>query len=395
MNLVELAEKVYWVGVVDWNLRDFHGYETRRGTTYNAYLVVDEKTALVDTVKYPFKNLLADNIRRVTSLENLDYVIVNHVEMDHSSSLSYIMQHAKNATIVTSRRGKAGLVKYYGENEWNFQIVKTGDELSLGNRTLRFVEAPMLHWPDSMFTYLQEDKILMPNDAFGQHLATSQRFDDEVDQAVLMDEAAKYYANILMPFASLIIRKIEELPKLNINPRIIAPSHGVIWRSHPSKIVNAYLEWSKGKTSNKAVIVYDTMWGSTQKMAMAICDAIAEKGIEVHVYQMRRSDFAEILKEILEAKAVVVGSPTVNGSMFQTISAFLRYVTGLKPKGKIWAVFGSYGWGGGAVRAMTEHLKTAGFEVLEPGLQVQYAPTLEELRKCRELGEKIVNQIQA
>jgi flavorubredoxin len=390
---VELAEYVYWVGAVDWDARDFHGYETRRGTTYNAYLVKDDKTALVDTVKYPFKTTLAKNIREITSMEDLDYVIVNHVEMDHSSSLRYIMRYARNATILLTERGKDGITKYYGGDNWAFQTVKTGDKLKLGKKTLQFVEAPMLHWPDSMFTYLKEAEILMPNDAFGQHLATSQRFDDEVDQTVLMDEATKYYANILMPYAPLIVRKIEEISKLGIKAKVIAPSHGVIWRSNPEKIVNAYLEWSRGETKEKAVIVYDTMWGSTQKMAYAISDAITNHGIEVHLFHMRRSDFSEILKEILDAKVVVVGSPTLNNSMFPTISSFLSYVTGLRPKGKIWTIFGSYGWGGGAVRAINRQFSESKFEVLEPSLQIQYAPNREELQKCKEFGDKIAEKI--
>ena len=393
MAPVELAENVYWVGVVDWNVRDFHGYETRRGTTYNTYLIMDDKKVLVDTVKYPFKTILSENIRELVDPEDLDYVIANHVEMDHSSSLTHIMQQAKNATIVSSRRGKDGLTKYYGDRGWDFRIVKTGDELKLGTRTLQFVEAPMLHWPDSMFTYLKEDRILMPNDAFGQHLASSQRFDDEVDQSVLMDEAAKYFANILMPYAPLIVRKIEEVSKLGIEPRIIAPSHGIVWRSNPEKIVNSYLEWSRGKSIKKAVIVYDTMWRSTERMAYAICDGITRNGVEARLFQMRRSDFAEVLKEILDAKAVIVGSPTLNSSMFPTISAFINYVAGLRPKGKIWASFGSYGWGGGAVRAINNQLKESRFDVLEPSLQIRYAPTDEELQKCIEFGEKIAERI--
>jgi len=393
MTSVELADNVFWVGAVDWNVRDFHGYETRRGTTYNAYLITDDNTVLVDTVKFPFRTILTENIQEIVSLEDLDYVIANHVEMDHSSSLRYIMQHASNATVVSSRRGKDGLTKYYGENDWNFQIVKTGHELKLGSRTLQFVEAPMLHWPDSMFTYVKEDRILMPNDAFGQHLATSQRFDDEVDQNVLMDEAAKYYANILMPYAALIIRKIEEVTKLGVEPEVIAPSHGVIWRSNPGKIVDSYLGWSRGKTENKAVIVYDTMWRSTERMAYAISDGITRHGIEVRLFQMRRSDFSEVMKEILDAKAVIVGSPTLNSSMFPTISSFLNYAAGLRPKGKIWASFGSYGWGGGAVRAINNGLKESKFDVLEPSLQIQYAPTREEQQKCMEFGGKIAERM--
>ncbi|MCP8311328.1 MAG: FprA family A-type flavoprotein [Candidatus Methylarchaceae archaeon HK02M1] len=393
MTSIELAKDVYWVGAVDWDLRNFHGHETRRGTTYNAYLIIDDKTTLVDTVKYTFSSELKKNIRELTNPKKIDYIVINHIEIDHSSSLPKVMEFAKNAKIIATRNGKEGLMEYYGE-DWDIETVKTGDELKIGRRTLRFVEAPMLHWPDSMFTYLVEDEILMPNDAFGQHLASSQRFDDEVHESVLMDEAAKYYANILMPFASLIIKKIDELSDLGVKPRMIAPSHGIIWRSNPDRIVDSYLVWSKGETKKKAVIVYDTMWGSTQKMAYAILEAMAKHGIDIHLFHMRRSDISEIMKEILEAKAVIIGSPTINHSMFPTISAFLNYITGLRPKGKIWASFGSYGWGGGAVRDINQSLKKAGFELLEPSLEVRYVPDEEKLQKCREFGEGIAEKIE-
>lgn len=393
MTSVEIAKGIFWVGAVDWDIRDFHGYETRKGTTYNAYLILDKNMALVDTVKEPYKEILVENISEVIALEKLDYVIVNHVEPDHSGSLEYIMQHAKNATIITSKRGKEGIEKYYSTNGWKFQVVKTGDELSLGTRTITFVEAPMLHWPDSMFTYLKEDMILMPNDAFGQHLATSQRFDDQVDQTLLMDEAAKYFANILMPYSPLITRKIDEVKRLGIKPKIIAPSHGVIWRRNPEKIIMAYLDWSEGRSKSKVVIVYDSMWGSTKKMADAICSAIENKGVEVHLFNMRKSDYSEVLKEILDSKAVIIGSSTLNSSMLPSISAFLTYAVGLRPKGKIWACFGSYGWGGGAVKSMVEILKAARFEVVEPGVQVQFAPSRQELKICRDFGQKIADMV--
>lgn len=393
MISTKLTEKVFWVGIIDWNLRDFHGYETRRGTTYNAYLINDEKKVLIDTVKYPFKTILAKKIEEHMNLQDLDYIIVNHVEMDHSSSLEYIMRYAKNATIISSKRGKDSLIKYYGSNGWTFQTVKTGDELNVGNRTLKFVEAPMLHWPDSMFTYLKQDQILMPNDAFGQHLATSKRFDDEINQSILYEEAAKYYANILMPFASIIIRKIEEITKMGVKPRIIAPSHGIIWRSNPNGIVNSYLKWSKGDMKKKAVIVYDTMWGSTRKMAYSISEGLMKEKVEVHLHELRKSDIANILHEILEAKAVIVGSPTINGSLFPSVSSFLSYVGGLRPIGKIWASFGSYGWGGGAARDINERFTKFRFEIAGDSLQIQFTPNQDELGKCRDFGVKIARKI--
>ena len=394
MNKITLAEGINWVGVVDWNIRDFHGYVTKRGSTYNAYLIQDEKTALVDTVKHTFSNELLRNICELVDPEKIDYIIVNHVEMDHSSSLPVIAKYAKNATIIASPRGKDAIIEHYGAN-FNIQTVKTGDQLKLGKRTLQFVEAPMLHWPDSMFTYVVEDKILMPNDAFGQHLASSERFDDEVDAHVLMEEATIYYANILMPFAPLIARKLEEVTKMGIPIDMIAPSHGIIWRSDPSKIIKAYSNWSAGVSKNKAVIVFDTMWGSTDMMARAVAEGVASQGVDVKLLKLRAANRTEAMTEITDAKAVVVGSPTLNNGMFPTLGSFLTYATGLKPKGKLWAFFGSYGWGGGAVKAMTEMAQKAGFEVYEQSIQVKYVPDSEDLKKCFEFGQQIAAKIKA
>jgi anaerobic nitric oxide reductase flavorubredoxin len=394
MNKVSLAEGINWVGVVDWNLRDFHGYTTRRGATYNAYLIQDEKTALVDTVKHTFSDELLSKICELVNPEKLDYIIINHLEMDHSSSLPIIAKHAKNATVIASPRGKDAIIEHYGAN-FNIETVKTGDELKLGKRTLRFVEAPMLHWPDSMFTYVVEDKILMPNDAFGQHFATSERFDDEVDGHLLMEEAKTYYANILMPLAPLITRKIQEVVQMGIPIDMIAPSHGAIWRSDPSKIIKAYSDWSAGVSENKVVIVFDTMWGSTDKMARAIAEGAASEGVDVKLLKLRAANNTEAMTEILDAKAVVVGSPTLNNGMFPTIGSFLTYATGLKPKGKLWGFFGSYGWGGGAVKNMSEIAQKAGFQVNEQSVEVKYVPDSEDLKKCFEFGQQIAAKIKA
>ena len=394
MVKVTLKDGVYCVGVVDWNIRDFHGYITRRGSSYNAYLIQDEKTALVDTVKHSFAGELVENISALTSLEKIDYIIVNHVEMDHSSSLPVIAKLAKNAKIVSSVRGKEELIKHYGAEFERIETVKSGDTIKLGKKTLTFLEAPMLHWPDSMFTYLIEDKILMPNDAFGQHLASAGRFDDEVDQTVLMEEAVTYYANILMPFSPLIVKKIQEVVAMKIPIDMIAPSHGIIWRKDPMKIVNAYLDWCTGKTvKQKAIVVFDTMWGSTDKMARAIAEGIISQGVEAKLLKLRGTDNTDIVTEIVDAKAVLVGSPTLNNGMFPSLGTFLTYITGLKPKGKIWSFFGSYGWGGGAVKNMFKTVKEAGFEVLEPGIEAKWVPTAEELKKCFEFGQQIAQNI--
>jgi anaerobic nitric oxide reductase flavorubredoxin len=394
MNKVSLTEGINWVGVVDWNLRDFHGYVTHRGATYNAYLIQDEKIALVDAVKYTFSNELLRNISEIVDPAKIDYIIINHLEKDHSSSLPIIAKYAKNATVIASPRGKDAIIEHYGA-DFCIETVKTGDELKLGKRTLRFIEAPMLHWPDSMFTYVVEDKILMPNDAFGQHLATSERFNDQVDEHVLMEEAKTYYANILMPLAPLITRKIEEVTKMGIPIDMIAPSHGVIWRSGPSKIIKAYLEWSAGTSVNKVIIVYDTMWGSTDMMARAITEGVASQGVDAKLMKLRAADTSDIITEILDAKAVVVGSPTLHNGMFPTLGGFLTHIAGMKPKGKLWGFFGSYGWGGGAVNNMVEMAKKAGFDVYEPNIQVRFVPNQEDLKKCFEFGQQIAAKIKA
>jgi flavorubredoxin len=391
-----LKDGVYWVGVVDWNIRDFHGYITSRGSTYNAYLVSDEKTALVDTVKAPFANELVEHIKEVTSLDKIDYIIVNHVEMDHSSSLQVISKLAPQAKIYASARGKEELVKHYGAEFERVEIVKSGDTIKLGKKTLTFLEAPMLHWPDSMFTYVVEDKILLPNDAFGQHLASSGRFDDEVDEHVLMEEAVTYYANILTPFSPLIVKKIQEVVAMKLPIDIIAPSHGVIWRKDPMKIVNAYMDWCTGKcVKNKVVVVFDTMWGSTDKMARAIGEGLASEGVEAKLLKLRCTDNTDVVTEIVDAKAVVVGSPTLNNGMFPSLGSFLTYIGGLKPKGKTWYFFGSFGWGGGAVRGMVKMAKEFGFDVAEQCVELKWVPTAEELKKCFEFGQQIAQKIKA
>jgi len=394
MVKVTLKDGIYWVGVVDWNLRDFHDYVTRRGSSYNAYLIQDEKTALVDTVKAAFCNELVNHVSELTSFEKIDYVIVNHVEMDHSSSLPIIAKLAKNAKIYATARGKEELIKHYGKEFERIEPVKSGDKISLGKKTLTFLEAPMLHWPDSMFTYVIEDKVLMPNDAFGQHLASSGRFDDEVDPEILMEEAITYYSNILTPFAPLIVKKIQEVVAMNIPIEMIAPSHGIIWRKDPMKIVNAYMDWSTGKSvKNEVVIVFDTMWDSTNKMARAIGDGIASQGIEVKLFKLRATESADIVTEITNSKIVLVGSPTLNNGMFPPVSKFLTYITGLKPKSKQWGFFGSFGWGGGAVRSMIKIAKEAGFDVMEPTIELKWVPTEEELKKCFDYGVQIVQKL--
>ena len=391
---VTVVKNVYWVGAVDWDIRHFHGftYSTHRGTTYNAYLIVDDKVALVDSVYGPFAQEMMERIREIVAPEKIDYVVANHVETDHSGAIAEVLKYAPDARVVGTEKCKQGLFKHYF-GEWNFQVVKTGDKIDLGERSLRFIEAPMLHWPDSMFTYIEEDGLLLPNDAFGQHLATSQRFDDEVDESVLMTEAAKYYANILWPFSSLVINKIGEIQRQELKINVIAPSHGIIWRSNPVKIVEAYLRWAKGEAKNKILIVYDTMWGSTGKMARAIIEGIKSVGVEATIYRIPFSDSGDILADLLEAKGILIGSSTINNDILPTVAPLLEDLKGLKPRGKIAAAFGSYGWGGGAVKSIEEMSRRAGMEVVFPGLTVNWVPNKEELQKCFNFGREFASGV--
>ncbi|HEY48440.1 MAG TPA: FprA family A-type flavoprotein [Dehalococcoidia bacterium] len=387
MGNVTLTEGVHWVGAIDWNIRNFHGYSTRLGTSYNAYLVVDDKVTLIDTVKAPFYEVMVSRVKEIVSLDDIDYVVSNHVEMDHSGSLPMIMRDAKNARLITLEKfGEGGLRKTF-HSDWPMDTVKEGSELDLGKRKIVFIPTPMLHWPDSMCSYLLEDKILFSMDAFGQHIASSLRFDDEVGIDAIMPEAAKYYANILMPFGDLIVRAVDKLSNLDID--MIAPSHGVIWRTHLDTITKAYTSWGKGESKNKALVIYDTMWGSTEKMAHAIAEGIMSEDIEVKLYNLTRSDHSDIITEVLDTKAILIGSPTLNNGIFPSVAGFLCYLKGLKPKGKLGAAFGSHGWAGGAVKAVEQELGQASIDVIDSGLAIRFVPDEEELQKCTDFGKTI------
>ena len=391
MGVVELKKGIYWVGAIDCNIRDFHGYSTDNGTTYNAYLILDEKNALVDTVKAPFYSEMLGRISEILDPSKIDVVITNHVEMDHSGSLTQIIQRIGNPTVITSERGQKGLEKYF-QRTMNFKQVKTGDTLSTGKKTLTFVEAPMLHWPDSMFTYMIEDRVLLPNDAFGQHIASSYRFDDEIGEEI-MKHAAKYYANILWPLAPLILKKVDEVVKMGIPIDVIGPSHGMIWRKDPNRIIQAYVEWSQGKAGKKILVVYDTMWGSTEAMAKAILSGLVEEGAEAKLCHLRSNNRSDIIQEMLDAKGILFGSPTLNNGMFPTVGDFLTYMKGLRPKGKIFGLFGSYGWGGGAIKEMRKILEQEKFEVWEKELGAQFLPTPEELKAAADFGKEFAKKV--
>jgi anaerobic nitric oxide reductase flavorubredoxin len=394
MKEIKLTDGVYWVGAVDWDTRHFHGhtFSTHHGTTYNAYLIIDQKIALVDTVFAPFAEEMIQRIKQITDPQKIDYVIANHVEDDHSGSLPKIMSLIPKAKLVCNVRCKEGLLRHY-YTDWDFQIVKTGDKINLGKKNLSFLEVPMLHWPDSTFTYVEEDQILLPNDAFGQHLASSERFDDEIDECLLMKEAAKYYANILMPFGSIVLKKIDEMQKLGWKPKMIAPSHGIIWRKNPQKIIDSYLKWGKAEAKDRVIIAYDSMYDATERMAWIIAEGIKNEGIEFEIYKLSTTDRNDVITQLLEAKGLLVGSSTVDNDMLPDVFSFLGILKGFKPKNKIAGAFGSFGWSGGAVKNIESMLQEMKVEVFEPGISFKYVPTGEELNKCFEFGKRFARKI--
>ena len=387
MKTIEIAKNIYDVGVNDWNISDFHGYSTPMGSSYNAYLIIDEQVALIDTVKHEFADQLLDNISRIIDPRKIDIMISNHAEMDHSGSLPRVMHRiGEDKPLYCSKLGARNLARHFPQN-WNYHPVEEGEELCLGRRTLTFLETRMLHWPDNMFTYLKEEKILFSSDAFGQHYAGFEKYDDLVGDAI-MPHAQKYYANILMLYAPHTLKLMKKVTDLGLEFDMICPDHGIIWRKDPAKIIDAYMRWSNQTAKRKAVVVFDTMWHSTEKMADAVACGLDDQGISVRPMYLRKFHRSDVMTEVLDAKAVVVGSPTLNNGLFPTVSDFLTYMKGLKPLNKIGAAFGSYGWSGEAPKLITKELEAMKFDIVEP-VKHQYIPDGKDLETSYELGRTI------
>jgi len=394
MDSAQIAPGVYNVGVRDWNVRDFHGYSTDLGTTYNAFLVLDEKIALIDSVKKEFADQLIDNITRIVDPRKIDVVISNHTEFDHSGSLARVMHRVgEDKPLYCSKMGAKNLARHFPQ-KWNYQAVGSGDELKLGKRTLAFLETRMIHWPDSMFSYLKEDGILFSSDGFGQHYAGPESFDDEIGDRIMV-HARKYFANILLLYATHIEKLIRQVAEMKLDLRMICPDHGVIWRRDPGRIVQAYLDWCRQEAGKKAVVIYDTMWHSTEKMAEAINAGIMAEGVPSKPMNLRSWHRSEVMTEVFDARAVVVGSPTLNNGLFPTVADFLCYMKGLKPKNKIGAAFGSYGWSGEAVKLVENELTDMKIELIQPGLRTQFVPEKPILDLCHEFGRKIGQAVAA
>ena len=391
----EITPGVHWVGKIDWELRKFHGeeYSTHRGSSYNSYLVEDEKIALIDTVWMPFAKEFVDNLAKEVDLGKIDYVIANHAESDHSGALPELMRRIPEKPVYCTANGVKSLKGHYHQ-DWNFQVVKTGDKLSLGKKEFVFIEAPMLHWPDTMMEYLTGDAILFSNDAFGQHIATEHLFNDLVVQSELLEEAIKYYANILTPFSPLVTKKINEVVGFNLPVNFICPSHGVIWRDNPLQIIHKYLEWASAYQENQITVIYDTMWNGTRSLAEAIAKGIKAQDDEVTVklYNIARSDINDVVTDVFKSKMILLGSPTINRTILSAMASLVDMTTGLKFKNKKAAAFGCYGWSGESVKILNEQLTKAGFELVNDGFRAMWQPGDDELMQAFEFGKEIAGK---
>jgi len=385
-----VRENVDWVGYVDWNVRDFHSFDTHRGATYNAYLVRDRKTALVDTVKGPYADELLRNVSALIDPGRLDYVVCNHAEPDHSGALPAVMEACPNATLLCDQKCRAALAQHYDSSSWKIRPVADGETISLGEGTLEFIETPMVHWPESMFTYLGRQKLLFSMDAFGQHIATSARFDDQVPLCTVMEEAKAYYANIVMPYGKPVAKVLQRAAGLEIE--MIAPSHGVIWRSHVAEILQAYQNWSVCRPKPKVLVIYDTMWQSTEQMARAILEGASVPGVEATLIHVRRCTLTRIATEVLDAAAIALGSSTLNAQIMPMLAAVLAYLKGLRPAGKAGLAFGSYGWGRGAAELIRQWLEQMKWEILAEPLKAKYRPTPDVLQRCRDAGRLLAER---
>lgn len=393
-----IKDNITWIGKIDWELRKFHGeeYSTHHGSSYNSYLIRDEKLTVIDTVWGKFAAEFVANLQKETPLEAIDSIIVNHAEPDHSGALPELMRHIPDTPIYCTAAG-VNIMKGHYHQDWNFQVVKTGDRLSLGAKELIFIEAKMLHWPDSMMSYLTGDNILFSNDAFGQHIASELHYNDLVDQGELFQEAIKYYANILTPFSALVEKKIKEVIALNLPVEMICPSHGVIWRKAPLQIIERYLQWADRYAEHQITLAYDSMWDGTRHMAEAIAQGITSEDptVTVKLFNIARSDKNDLITEIFKSKAVLIGSPTINNGILSSVAAMLEEIKGLKFKNKKAAAFGCYGWSGESVKIISERLAESGFTLFNAGLREKWNPNLDSLDNCRRFGQEVAAQIKS
>jgi len=393
MKAVKVRDDLFWVGAIDWNVRNFHGYSTTRGTTYNAYLLLDDKVTLFDTVKHGFEEELIKRISSVINPEKIDYLVINHIEPDHAGAFLRVVETIKPEKIFLTKNARLGILAHFHRENFPFEEVKTGQEVKVGKRTLKFIETPMIHWPDSMITYIPEEKTLISQDAFGAHYASSGRFDDEVDECELLQESAKYYANIVYPYSPQVNKLLQTVKEMGLEIEMICPDHGVVWRRDPGKIISLYEKWSSYTCDPRVLIIYDSMWKSTEKMAYAVMEGVIEGGVEVKLCKLSVSDWTELMSDVLEARGLILGSPTLNNGLLPTVAGFLTYMKGLRPRGKVGASFGSYGWSGEAVKLLNQYLQEIQAEIVGEGIRVKYVPDEKVLMDCQELGRQVARRV--
>ncbi len=390
---VRMTENVYWVGAIDWAIRDFHGYSTGRGTTYNAYLILSEKVTLIDTVKKPFFEEMMMRISSVIDPSAIEIIVSNHSELDHTGALQQTIAAVKPDKIYASPMGSRALAAHFHWEEDPIEVVKTGESIDLGDMTIDIIETRMLHWPDSMVSYLREEKILFSQDGFGMHLASTERFDDELQMGLLEAEARKYYANILMPFSPLVTALLGNLGKMALEIDLLCPDHGPVWRSNIDWILGKWGFWAEKKPCPKAVVIYDTMWNSTRSMAEAVMEGLTREGVSSIMMPLRASHISDIAAEVLEASALIVGSPTINGKIFPSVAECMNYLGGLKPRNLVGAAFGSYGWSGEAVKELNGLLEGMKVELVSEGLRTVYVPDEQVLEESVNLGQRVALRV--
>lgn len=390
---VRLTDKVYWVGAIDWSIRDFHGYSTGKGSTYNAYLILSEKVTLIDTVKKPFFREMISRISSVIDPSTINTIVSNHSEMDHTGCLPETIAAVSPERVIASAMGAKALAAHFHWDLNTVEIVGTGDSLNLGNMNIDFIETRMLHWPDSMVTYLREEKMLFSQDGFGMHLASTERFDDELPLSTLEDEARKYYANILMPFSPLVKGLIENLKKMDLDIKLLCPDHGPVWRSKIGWILDKWNFWAEKKPVPRAVVLFDTMWNSTRMMADAVLEGLTQEGVSSRLMPLRATHISDIATEVLEATALVVGSPTINGRIFPSVAECMNYLGGLKPRNLVGAAFGSYGWSGEAVKELNGLLEGMKVQLVSEGLRSVYIPDDQMLEQSTDLGRSVGRRV--
>ncbi|MEN8209554.1 MAG: FprA family A-type flavoprotein [Candidatus Fermentibacteria bacterium] len=391
---VKLTDNVYWVGAIDWAVRDFHGYSTGKGTTYNAYLILSEKITLIDTVKKPFYEEMMMRISSVIDPSRIDIIVSNHSELDHTGSLPKTIAAVKPDKIYASPMGSRALSAHFHWDEDPIDIVKTGESIDLGNMRIEIIETRMLHWPDSMVSYLPEEKVLFSQDGFGMHLGTTERFDDELPLSILEEEARKYFANILMPFSPLVSTLLGNLDKMELEIDLLCPDHGPVWRSNIDWILGKWGSWAEKKPKPKAVVIYDTMWNSTRSMAEAVIEGLTREGISSRLMPLRATHISDIAAEVQEASALIVGSPTINGKIFPSVAECMNYLGGLKPKNLVGAAFGSFGWSGEAVKELNGLLEGMKVELVSEGLRSIYVPDEQVLEESVNLGQSVGRRVQ-